>query len=195
MTLVEIREIGVDLLPKYSSIPAYFKVESKLRIELVDGGFGGFRFVEERVEPYMKWDVQSDDDRPETWPERFGSDKMGVFMAFRGSDPVGGATVLIDYPAGIVTHFEREGTAVLWDIRTHPDERRRGIGTKLFGFATNWARGRGCHSMKIETQNVNVPACRFYVKNGCVLGAVHRYGYTSVPEVAHESMLQWYLEL
>jgi len=83
MTLVEIREIGVDLLPKYSSIPAYFKVESQLRIELVDGGFGGFRFVEERVEPYMKWDVQSDDDRPETWPERFGSDKMGVFMAFR----------------------------------------------------------------------------------------------------------------
>ena len=195
MTPVEIREIGADLLPTYSSIPSSFKVESQLRIELVDGGLGGFRLIEERVEPYMKWGVQSGEDRPETWPERFRSDKRGVFMAFRGSETVGGATVLIDFPAGIITHFEKEGTAVLWDIRIHPDERRRGIGTKLFRFAADWARGRGCHSMKIETQNVNVPACRFYAKNGCVLGAVHRFGYASALEVAHEAMLQWYLEL
>ena len=192
---IEIREIGVDLLPTYSTIPASFKVESQLRVEQINWGLGGFRFIEERVEPYLKWDVQSEEDTPDNWPERFRSHKMGVFMAFKGLEPVGGAFVLIDYPAGIVTHFESEGTAVLWDMRIHPDERRRGIGSKLFRFAADWARDRGCHSMKIETQNVNVSACRFYVKNGCVLGAVHRFGYENAPEVAHETMLQWNLEL
>ena len=49
--------------------------------------------------------------------------------------------------------------------------------------------------MKIETQNVNVPACRFYAQQGCHLGAILRYGYAGCPEVAHEAMLLWYLDL
>lgn len=192
---IEIREIGVDMLSIYAAIPASFRVESELRVELVDKGLGGLMLVEERVTPYMKWDEESEEDTPESWPERFGTDKMGVFMAFKDSKPVGGAAVLIDVPAGMTTAFEREGTAVLWDIRVHPEERRQGIGSMLFKHAVDWARKKGCVCLKIETQNVNVPACRFYAKNGCVLGAVHRYGYARVSKVAHESMLLWYLEL
>jgi hypothetical protein len=49
--------------------------------------------------------------------------------------------------------------------------------------------------MKIETQNVNVAACRFYASMGCELGAINRYGYAGVPAVAHEAMLLWYYKL
>jgi len=49
--------------------------------------------------------------------------------------------------------------------------------------------------LKVETQNINVPGCRFYAKQGCELGAIHRYGYAGCPDIAHEAMLFWYLEL
>ena len=84
---------------------------------------------------------------------------------------------------------------MLWDIRVHPDERGRGVGTKLFQYAADWARRKGCGQLGLETQNVNVPACRFYVRQGCELGAIHRYGYAGCADLAHEVMLLWYLNL
>jgi GNAT superfamily N-acetyltransferase len=89
----------------------------------------------------------------------------------------------------------RDSLAVLWDIRVAPDARGCGIGRRLFEHAAGWARRRGCRRLKAETQNVNVPACRSYAAQGCELGAIHRCGYASVPSVAHEAMLLWYLEL
>ena len=49
--------------------------------------------------------------------------------------------------------------------------------------------------MKVETQNVNVPACRFYQRMGCRLDEIRRFGYAGVPAVAEEVMLNWYLDL
>jgi hypothetical protein len=46
--------------------------------------------------------------------------------------------------------------------------------------------------MRIETQNINVPACRFYARRGYLLGAVHRYAYPQLPD---ETQLLWYKEL
>jgi hypothetical protein len=51
---------------------------------------------------------------------------------------------------------------------------------------------KGCFRLKVETQNINVPACRFYVKQGCVLGAIHRFAY---PEFPDEAQLLWYKDL
>ena len=100
----------------------------------------------------------------------------------------------VDTP-GVNVLEGRRDLAVLWDIRVHPDERGRGIGSRLLKCATDWASEGGCKWFKVETQNVYVPACRFYASQGCTLGAIHRYGYAGCPEVAHEAMLLWYLEL
>ena len=88
----------------------------------------------------------------------------------------------------------RDDLAVLWDIRVHPDHRRSGIGTALFAEAAKWSRERNCKYLKVETQNVNVPACRFYTQQGCRLGEINRFAY-NVPQVAHDVMLVWYLTL
>jgi streptothricin acetyltransferase len=49
--------------------------------------------------------------------------------------------------------------------------------------------------IKVETQNVNVPACRFYQRMDCQWGEIRRFGYAAVPAVAQEVMLNWYLDL
>ena len=193
---IEIQEIGVDSLPRYAAIPISFKVESVFQIEVIDQGLGGFILVEEKVEPYTKdYDSkEKDDPRPIGWTKRFDISNWGFFLALNGSRALGGATVAIDTPD--VNMLEgRKDLAVLWDIRVHPDERRRGIGSKLFKHAADWARRKGCRQLKVETQNINVPACRFYAKQGCELGAIHRYGYAGCSDVAHEAMLLWYLKL
>ena len=194
---IEIQEVGIELLPRYAAIPISFKVESVFRIEVIDQGLGGFTFIEEKVEPYTKdYDTQEEDDEARSirWTKRFDISKWGIFLALDGPHAVGGATVAIDTPD--VNMLEgRKDLAALWDIRVHPEERRCGVGAKLFKQAADWAKRKGCRQLKIETQNVNVPACRFYAKQGCELGAIHRYGYAGCPDVAHETMLLWYFEL
>jgi hypothetical protein len=58
---------------------------------------------------------------------------------------------------------------------------RRGLG---------WCRG--CRWLKIETQNVNAPACRFYQKMGCTVGAIDRFAYPGLPG---EVQLLWWKAL
>ena len=47
--------------------------------------------------------------------------------------------------------------------------------------------------MKIECQNNNVPACKFYHKQGAVLSAVDEYAYYNEPEYRHEIQFIWFL--
>ena len=87
---------------------------------------------------------------------------------------------------------------MLWDIRVHPDHRRRGIGTALIDRAAKWAKGQGCTQLKIETQTNNVRACRFYASRGCHLAAIDRHAYAAHirdGRVAREVMVIWCLEL
>jgi GNAT superfamily N-acetyltransferase len=47
-----------------------------------------------------------------------------------------------------------------------PEVRSSGVGSALFRAAEDWSRRRGCRTLKVETQNINLPACRFYVHMG-----------------------------
>jgi ribosomal protein S18 acetylase RimI-like enzyme len=65
-------------------------------------------------------------------------------------------------------------------------------GSALFRAAEGWAGARGCGWLKIETQNVNAAACRFYRKMGCALGGIDRFAY---PELPDEVQLLWWKAL
>jgi len=193
---IKIEEVGPDKLAKYAAIPIAFEVASVFHVKLVNHGLGGIRLHEEKIEPsYTKdYDAYEVGERPKQWPQRFDISNWGIFLALRDLQHVGGATVVYKTD-GVHMLAGRKDLAVLWDIRVHADSRRMGIGTVLFRYAAHWAQQRGCKQLKIETQNVNVPACRFYAKQGCVLGEINQYGYAGHPEVAHEVMLIWYLDL
>lgn len=189
-----VREINADQYPLYDAVPNWFTVESVLRVEVVDKGLGGFRLVEEPVaEPFVK--DFGNDDSPTCWAAEFDLSQWGILLAADGDRPVGGAAVAVDAPVYPLDRFQRKDLAVLWDIRVRPDYRGRGIGSLLFDRAADWARRNGWAQLGLETSSVNAPACRFYAGKGCQLGAIHRYGYAGVPEVAHEAMLLWYFDL
>jgi GNAT superfamily N-acetyltransferase len=190
---IEIQKIPASRLGEYALIPIRFQVRSKYQVEQFMEGAGGLLMREVKVTPpYVKdYDV---DETPRDWPKKFNVTHWGIFVAKEDGQTVGGAAVALNTP-GVNLLEGRQDLAVLWDIRVRPDARGLGIGTALFRHAAAWARSKGCRQMKIETQNVNVPACRFYAHMGCELGMVHRFGYAAIPAVADEAMLFWYLKL
>ena len=192
---VEIRAVGADALERFAQVPSIVRVGSLLRVELLDDGLGGMLLREEKVDPpYLKDYDGSSEGGPENWPRQFDVRNWGFFLALEGERPVGAAAVAFDTP-GVHMLAGRQDLAVLWDIRVHPDLWGRGIGPRLFRVAADWARQHGARQLKIETQNVNVRACRFYRQQGARLGEIDRYGYAGHPHVAHEVELVWYLEL
>jgi len=192
---VEIIEIKSDRLAEYGKIPTRYKVASVFQIKLIENGLGGMTLHEEEViTPYIKDYDSYEEEGPERWLKRFNTHHWAFFLALDGDRPFGGATVAFDTP-NVNMLDGRKDLAVLWDIRVHPDSRRQGVGTKLFKQVVEWSKKKGCRHLKIETQNINVPACRFYAKQGCKLGAMDRYGYYGHPKVGYEVMMLWYLEL
>lgn len=204
---ISIQITGPESLEAYTSVPIAFTVRSRLRVELEERGLGGIRLVEEPVNPpYVK--DYDESERPPEWAEKFNVRNWAFILAMTGDSDlarganslvgatnflVGAATVASDTP-GVFMLEGRRDLSVLWDIRVHPDYRGQGIGAKLFSAAADWSRARGCSQMKIETQNINVPACHFYARMGCELGSIHRYGYAATP-FADETMLFWFLDL
>jgi GNAT superfamily N-acetyltransferase len=163
-----------------------------LEVELIDGGLGGISFRETAVaDPY----VQDGDDIEAAaaagWPERFDVSNWGLIFARQDGARAGGAVIAVSTP-GLNMLAGRDDVAALWDIRVSPNQRGAGIGTALFKAAGDWADARGCRWLKIETQNVNVPACRFYLKMGCTLGAINRFAYPAQPG---EVQLLWWKAL
>jgi GNAT superfamily N-acetyltransferase len=188
---ITIEEIHPDRLKEYASVPIAFEVRSTFEIGLVDGGLGGMTLRETPVTtPYIKnYDT---DESPEDWPSKFDVTNWGFFLAKEGAKTVAAAAVAYD-TNGVFMLEARRDLAVLWDIRVRLEA--RGAGIPLFRYAADWSHKHACRQMKIETQNINVPACRFYQRMGAQLGEIHRFGYAGVPSVAHEVMLNWYLEL
>lgn len=191
----EIRQVGPDSLEQYKQIPMEHRVETVFRVDEVDGGFGGLSLTETPFDkPYVKKFDENPEEGVSSWLHRFNVKHWLFLLACDAEKAVGGATLAFRTPEVHMLQG-RNDLAVLWDIRVHPEYKGKGIGTKLLDYAATWARQQGCTQIKIETQNNNVPACRFYASRGCRLGAIDRYAYSHDPRFANETMLIWYLDL
>ncbi|WP_311077914.1 GNAT family N-acetyltransferase [Paenibacillus polymyxa] len=73
------------------------------------------------------------------------------------------------------------GYALIEDIAVAKDWRHKGIGTALLSKATEWAKQNNLVGLRLETQDVNVLACRFYAKNNFVIGGVDTMLYSNFP--------------
>ena len=186
-----IKQVTTDTLPLYSKIPISFLVESVYRVKTKDG-FDGFELYEEKVShPYIKDYDAVKGEGPTRWLKRFDMSKWGIFMALDGERPVGGTIIA---PGAYVGDIDST-FAQMFDIRVRPQLRRSGTGTKLLQQAASFARQLNFKFLKIETQNTNIPACKFYAKQGCQLGNIDLYAYKSDPAYEHEFRIVWYLEL
>jgi GNAT superfamily N-acetyltransferase len=191
---VEIRPevVTPGAVSEYARISIAFVVDRVLEVALADGGLGGVSLTETPVaQPYLKDYDALEGEGPEHWAERFDVSNWGMLGAYLDGTRVGGAVVAFR-TAGLCMLAGRDDVAVLWDIRVAPGQRGAGVGSALFQAAADWAATRGCKFLTIETQNINVAACRFYRMMGCTLGAIDRFAY---PELPAEVQLLWQNEL
>lgn len=188
---INVRENPNVSLADYEGIPISFRVERVLRCEPAPEGSPGFIFSGQQLDTHYVKDYDQPDSKPTVWANLWDISKWGILTADVGGMLVGGATIAWDTPE-ILQLQGRRDLCALWDIRVVPSYRGRGVGTALFRAAADWGRARGAVGMRIETQTINVPACRFYAAQGCTLSAVDVHAY---PELPDEIQLIWYLKL
>lgn len=190
--MIKITEESFNQLPTYSQLSIAFQVNTILAPALADSGLGGIRLQEHPVAtPYVKDYDAIDGGHIVYLGETFDLTNWGMLLAWENGRLLGG--VILAYNTAGVNMLEgRNELVVLWDIRVSLEARRKGVGKKLLAASERWARQRQCRQMKIETQNINVAACRFYASQGYELGAINRFAY---PDLPHEVQLFWYKEL
>jgi len=189
----KIIEINIDDMQKYAAVPISFNVKSILEPVQIDKGIGGIKFVEREVIPYIKNNDEFGSGAV-NWHKRFDTSNWVRFAVIdKEKNFIGGATVA--YNTENVNMLEgRIDITVLWDLRVHPKYRGIGIGRALIDKVAEWSKSKDCVMIKIETQNSNVRACRFYSAMGCRLGGIKMHNYKE-KGLENEIMLFWYLDL
>ncbi|MDD4029504.1 MAG: GNAT family N-acetyltransferase [Caldisericia bacterium] len=190
-----IRLEQVHDLKIYSKISIAFWIEKILQIDLQKNGLQGIPFHESSAEHSVRkiYD-QLPKNSPLDWEREFDTKKWHIVLAYIEDKPVAGAILIHDSPE-INMLCSRKDLAVLWDIRVNEEYRGMGIGTVLFHYAMHWSKNRGAQWLKIETQNTNFDACKFYKKMGCYLGGIDCFAYGGTAKSTDEIMLLWYKEL
>ena len=188
----ELVEEPLGNLAKHGQIAIAFRVDRIFEVVPLADGLGGLALREASVgSPWIKDYDAGGTEGPASWPKRWDLTHWGLIAAHRHGVRVGGVVLAFD-TVGLDRLGGRRDVVVVWDLRIHPDHRRRGIGRALFEAAINWAKLRGCRRLRVETQNINVPACRFYARQRCTLGAIDRFAY---PEFPAEVQLVWSKDL
>ena len=189
MNQVTVAEEPPTGLTDYARISIAFEIRAVLDVAPGIATRTGFVLTERPLaNPVVKDYDAHPGNSPTEWPARFDVTTWGILSARIDGQRVGGAAVIAHAPE--IDMLEgRDDLALLWDLRVAPAFRGRGVGARLLGGAEDWARQRGASSLKVETQNVNVAACRFYARHGFRLITVNRDAY---PEYPDEVQLLWY---
>jgi GNAT superfamily N-acetyltransferase len=185
--VIEVRPESPAALEEYAAVPIAFRVESRLDVAESSGRFS---IAERQIEePFWKDYDAIAGDAPTAWTRRFRIEEWGLFSARLNGRWIGAAAVAAD---SALLARDLTDVAVIWDLRVSPDHRREGVGRRLWAAAEAWARERRCRALFVETQDINVAACRFYREQGCVLSSVDRDAY---PASFNEVQLIWCKEL
>ncbi len=192
--MITYKKVDKTYFTQYDLIPMRVHVSSYYKIDKINRGLGGFNLVETPINPYLKDFCTGEDETVMRWERQWDISNWAFFMAFDGDKPIGAATI-VSRTKGINMLSNRDDLAVLWDIRVDDAYKQQKVGQTLFNMAANWCRSQGFVQMKIECQNNNVPACKFYHKQGAVLSVIDEYAYYNEPEYRHEAQFIWLLNL
>ena len=188
--MITYKKIDETYFEKYDSIPMLVHVKSVFSLTKIDNGLGGILLKETPVQEYTK-DLSIYEEATK-YAQLFDISNWAFFMAFDNKMPIGAVTVASKTKC---VHMldGRDDMSVLWDIRVDDRYKNNGVGTKLFKMAVEWSKISGLKQLKIECQNTNVPACKFYKKLGATLGKIDEYAYYNDPDTKDEIQFFWYL--
>lgn len=114
------------------------------------------------------------------WQEYINSEKKVVFLAFCEGECIGQIRLVKDW-----NRF-----AYIENIAVRKSLRKSGIGHLLLEAAAAWAHDKSLIGLSLEAQNDNVIACRFYEKEGFVLGGADTLKQHANPNI--DITLYWY---
>jgi len=179
-------------IAELARIPIAFEVRSVFEVKTSGAGSGGFLLSEHKLSvPYLKDYDAINGEGPTQWAKRFDISRWGLIGVYANDGRVGAA--VIAFGTKEIKALEgRADSAALLDIRILQQFRRKGVGSALFRAAEDWARAMGSRELIVETQNINVPACRLYESQGCVLGEIDRSAYPDFPD---EIQLLWHKDI
>jgi ribosomal protein S18 acetylase RimI-like enzyme len=170
-----VSRLQVGDLSSYSKFSIAFEGHSRLDLDAIRQG----HFVEIPVPSFAKdFDAL---ESPAEWACRFDVQNWVRLETDGGSAIVAWNTQGVDMLDG------RDDLAVLWDIRVDQAQRGRGIGKRLVEASQEWAQEHACTEFKVEAQDNNVSACRFYAAMGFHLTDIVPNAY----EDLDEAMLIW----
>ena len=188
MEKIKFCEIDIDKLEEYGNIPFYYDTNQKYEFKKVDNGLGGILLELVTVPEYHK-DFGT---RTERWKQLFDLTNWKFYVAYNEDNQMIAGCTVATKTSNCIMLENRNDLAVLWDIRVSDKYKHQGIGQKLFDMAKEYATNNGFKQLKVECQNTNPVAVKFYHKQGMKLCAINEYAYQ---DSLNEAQLLWYLDL
>lgn len=151
-----------------------FPVIGKILPRFLDGAWS----YEEQL-----YDTKSETRFPDDqlqWKAYIDSEEKAVFLAFHEEECIGQIRLVKDW-----NRF-----AYIENIAVRTSFRKSGVGRMLLNVAETWAQDKSLIGLSLEAQNDNVIACRFYEKEGFVLGGADTMKQHANPNI--DITLYWY---
>ncbi|WP_416298249.1 GNAT family N-acetyltransferase [Paenibacillus illinoisensis] len=114
------------------------------------------------------------------WSQYINREDKALFLAYTNNTCIGQIRIIKDW-----NRF-----CYIENIATKKDYRGIGVGKLLLHKAEDWAKQRNLLGMSLEAQDDNLGACRFYVKQGFILGGADTLKQSYTPDI--ETTLYWY---
>ena len=114
------------------------------------------------------------------WSTYIDSSEKIILLAFHENECIGQIRLVKDW----------NRLAYIENIAVRSSFRKSGVGHLLLEAAEAWAKEQSLIGLSLEAQNDNLIACRFYVKEGFVLGGVDTLKQSANPEI--DITLYWY---
>lgn len=176
---MELVEINKDRIKDINGINEPFEIIGKIRPVFVNDTWS---YTEELFDDsYM----QSYPDDDTDYSEYVGSPYKTAFLAY----------VKGKFAGRIIIRKDWNKYVFVEDISIVQEYRGKGVGTALIQKTIEWAKKEDMDGLALETQDINLLACRFYSKCGFKIGAVNTMLYKNLEKpFCDATAVYWYMK-
>lgn len=172
--MIVLRPLTADDIPNLPQIRPTYQSNTILTLERSGEGIEvGWQFIEQRLaKPYDKGILYNFNEgaQKEILARLLRPDVTYLRVAESNGQLVGIADAEI---------LPWNNTVFLWNLMIDIAYRGQGLGRRLWHRVVEFARDAEVRAITIETQNTNVPACKFYLRMGCQLTGFNEALYSN----------------